>query len=403
MLAAWTVMLRGIRYRAGRSFVVFLLAALATTAAVLAPAYSRAAQQSVLADGLRGESSLTVGAGTGAQPIDEIRLAMNQVLAREPTLAGRLDEPVGAVDAPSGYGAARLAFREHVCDHLDIEGSCPAQPGQLLLSKGFAAAQHLAAGSRLTIRNKAFTVTGLYTPKNPNDGYWGRTVYTDALFTTAEDDLRTEKPSALNTRLEYPVARERIRLDDVPALRDGIKVLGDRLRGDELDVTTTLPDTLDGVDADQHAIARTAPVIAVPLVLLCFFVLFLLVASLTEERSAEIALAKLRGYPAGRAARFGLGEVLLLIAAATPVGLVAGLLLVQVAAGALLAAGTGVEVRWPVFAAAGIALVAAVAAAVLAGRHTLAEPVLDLLRRVPERAGWRAGLVEGAAVALAGA
>jgi len=116
MLAAWTVVLRGIRYRAGRSFVVFVLAALATTAAVLAPAYSRAAQQSVLADGLRGESSLTVGAGTGAQPIDEIRLAMNQVLAREPTLAGRLDEPVGAVDAPSGYGAARLAFREHVCD-----------------------------------------------------------------------------------------------------------------------------------------------------------------------------------------------------------------------------------------------------------------------------------------------
>jgi putative ABC transport system permease protein len=403
MLAAWTVMLRGIRYRAGRSLVVFLLAALATTAAVLAPAYSRAAQQSVLADGVREEASLIIGAGAGAQPIDEIRLATNQVLARQPTLAGRLDAPIGAVDTPSGIGVARLAFREHVCDHLDIKGTCPAQPGQLVLSKGFAAAQHLGPGSRLTIRNKGFTVTGLYTPKDPHDGYWGSTVYTDALFTTSEDDLRTEKPSALNTRLEYPVARDRIRLDDVPALRDGIKLLGDRLRGDELEVTTTLPDTLDGVDADQGAIARTAPVIAVPLVLLCFFVLFLLVASLTEERSAEIALAKLRGYPTGRAARFGLGEVLLLIAVATPVGLVAGLLLVQLAAGALLATGTNVEIRWPVFAAAGIALAAGVVAALLAGRHTLAQPVLDLLRRVPERTGWRAGLVEGAVVALAGA
>jgi putative ABC transport system permease protein len=272
-----------------------------------------------------------------------------------------------------------------------------------VLSKGFAAAQHLTAGSRLTVRNKVFTVTGLYTPKNANDAYWGSTVYTDALFTGAEDDLRTEKPAALNTRLEFPIARDRISLDDVSALRDGIKVLGDRLRGDELEVTTTLPDTLDGVDADQYAIARTAPVIAVPLVLLCFFVLFLLVASLTEERSAEIALAKLRGYPAGRAARFGLGEVLLLIAAATPAGLVAGLLLVQLAAGVLLAAGTGVEVRWPVFAAAGVALAAGVVAALLAGRHTLAQPVLDLLRRVPERTGWRAGIVEGGAVALAGA
>ncbi len=266
-----------------------------------------------------------------------------------------------------------------------------------------ATADKLASGSRLTIRNKTFTVTGIYTPKNPNEGYWGSTVYTDALFTNAEDDLRTEKPSSLNTRLEYPIARGQIRLDDLPALRDGIKVLGDRLRGDELEVTTTLPGTLDDIDADQHAISRTAPVIAVPLVLLCWFVLFLLVASLTEERSPEIALAKLRGYPAGRAARFGLGEVLLLIAAAAPVGLLAGLVLVQVAADLLLAAGTRVELRWPVFAAAGIAVAAGAVAALLAGRHTLAQPVLDLLRRVPERAGRRAGLVEGAVVALAGA
>src|SRR3569832_2329440 len=118
-------MLRGIRYRAGRSFVVFLLAALATPAAVLAPAYSRAAQQSVLADGLRTERSLVISAAAAAQPIDEIRLAMNQGLARQPTLAGRLQAPIGAVDAPSGIGVARLAFREHVCDHLDIEGACP--------------------------------------------------------------------------------------------------------------------------------------------------------------------------------------------------------------------------------------------------------------------------------------
>ena len=52
-MTAWSVMLRGIRYRPGRSLGVFLLALVATTAAVLAPAYSRAAQQSVLTDGLR--------------------------------------------------------------------------------------------------------------------------------------------------------------------------------------------------------------------------------------------------------------------------------------------------------------------------------------------------------------
>ena len=39
----------------------------------------------------------------------------------------------------------------------------------------------------------------------------------------------------------------------------------------------------------------------------------------------------------------------------------------------------------------------------LTGRRTLARPVLALLRRVPERVGWRAGVAEGAVVALAGA
>ena len=90
-------MLRGIRYRAGRSFVVFLLAVTATTAAVLAPAYSRAAQQSVLTDGLAAASTdatgLTVGAtGTADSAafmdLAEIRLA---VLGNRAGLIGAAD------------------------------------------------------------------------------------------------------------------------------------------------------------------------------------------------------------------------------------------------------------------------------------------------------------------------
>src|SRR3712207_9265280 len=95
-------MLRGVRYRAGRSLVVFLLALLATTAAVLAPVYSRAAQQSVLTDGLAAASldagALVVSArGTAAESeaafrdTDDIRLAVRQVLNTEPAVGDRLD------------------------------------------------------------------------------------------------------------------------------------------------------------------------------------------------------------------------------------------------------------------------------------------------------------------------
>ncbi|MEV4131364.1 FtsX-like permease family protein [Dactylosporangium sp. NPDC049742] len=428
-MTAWTVMLRGIRYRAGRSFVVFLLAVTATTAAVLAPAYSRAAQQSVLTDGLSAASTDATGLTAGAKgtadsaafkDLAEIRLAMNTALAKDQLLADRLDLPVAAIDTEVSFGDtnAKLAYRDNACYHLTIDGACPDDPGQIVVSKRTAAARDLKTGDHLTVRlgpatgghDKTFTISGLYTPTDADAAYWGRTSYfsasdstADALFSMTEDDLRLERTATLATRLEYPLRADRVRLDDVAGLRDGIQTLGDRLRGEELELTTTLPAVLRDIDADQASIGRTAPVIAVPLLLLCWFVLFLLVASLTEERAPEIALAKLRGYPSGRATRFGLGEVLLLIVAAVPAGIAAGLLLVQVAAGALLAEGVGVEVRWPVFAGAGLALAAGIAAAVLAGRQTLARPILGLLRRVPERGGWRAGIADGVVVALAAA
>ncbi|MFG2036684.1 FtsX-like permease family protein [Dactylosporangium sp. NPDC048998] len=432
-MTAWTVMLRGIRYRAGRSFVVFLLAVTATTAAVLAPAYSRAAQQSVLTDGLSTASTdatgLTVGAkGTADSAafmdLAEIRLAMNAALDKDRLLDERLDRPVAAIDTEVTYGgaSARLAFRQDVCAQLDLDGACPDNPGEVAVSRRTAAAHELKPGDQIAVhlgpegagRDKTFKITGLYAPKDANAAYWGRTAYfsagadgdgerADALFSLTEDDLRAEPSATLSTRLEYPLRADRVRLDDVAGLRESLQTLGDRMRGHELDVTTTLPAVLHDIDTDQSAIARTAPVIAVPLLLLCWFVLFLLVASLTEERAPEIALAKLRGYPSGRAARFGLGEVVLLTAAAVPVGLAAGLGLVQLAASALLAPGVGAEVRWQVFAAAGVAFAAGIVAAVLAARQTLSRPVLGLLRRVPERGGWRAGVTEGVVVAAAGA
>jgi hypothetical protein len=429
-------MLRGIRYRAGRSSVVFLLAMLATTAAVLAPAYSRAAQQSVLADGLAaasvGATTLTVGAkGTqesapaAFMATDDIRLAVNQALAKQADVAQRLGRPVGAVDTDVTFNGmvAKLGYRDQACGHLDITGKCPRDAGQILVSRRTAGAHNITTGAQLAVhlgnrtggRVRTFTVVGLYTPKQTQEGYWGGTVYfsgggaatedgerVDTIFTMTEDDVRADKSATLTTRLEYPFVVSDVTLDDAPGLRTGIAALTSRLRGSELAVTTSLPAALDAIAADQRAIGRTAPVIAVPLILLCWFVLFLIVASLVEERAAEIALAKLRGYPGGRAARFGLGEALLLIAVAAPVGLVAGLGVVQVVADLLLAPGVSVEPRWPVFAAAAVALAAGVLAAVLAGRRTLARPVLGLLRRVPERTGRRAGVAEGVVVALAG-
>lgn len=441
-MTAWGVVLRGIRYRAGRSLVVLLLATVATTAAVLVPAYSRAAAQSVLSDGLAAApttgTSITVYAeGTAAtapaahNATGDARAAVTAVLRRHPTLARLLDRPVGGVDTEAvvvGRSvplATRFAYRDNVCYRLRlVDGECFIEPGEVLVSERTASAHGIAVGDPLTLRLgdarspgrvHDFTVVGVYTPVDPTDPYWGATAYfgaggatdgaerIDAVFTGAEDDVRLDGEASVAMRLEYPLRTDAVRLDDVGPLRTEIGSFGLALRGAELDLRTALPATLDAIHADQQAVARTVPVIGVPLVLLCWFVLFLLVASLTEERGPEIALAKLRGFPAGRAARFGLGEVLLLIAVATPLGLAAGLAVVEATARLTLAEGTHAEVRWPVFAAAGVALAAGVLAVLLAGRRTLGRGVLALLRRVPARARWQAGVVEGLVVALAGA
>lgn len=440
-MTAWGVLLRGIRHRFGRSLVVLALAVVATTATVLVPAYSRAAEQSVLTDGLRAApvtgTSLAIGAeGTAAASpaahggTAEARDAVTAALRRHPTLAGLLDRPVGGIDTEALVTgrpvplATRFAYRDNACAHLRIvQGECFVEPGEVLVSER-AAAHGIAVGDALALRlggaqaraqSRGFTVVGIYAPKDTTEPYWGHTAYfgaggttdgaerIDAVFTSAEDDVARNGEASVGLWLEYPLRTGAVRLDDVGALRTELGSFGLALRAAELELDTALPATLDSVAADQQGIRRTVPVIAVPLVLLCWFVLFLLVASLTEERGAEIALAKLRGYPAGRAARFGLGEVLLLTALAAPLGVLAGLFVVEVAARLTLADTIHAEVRWPVFAAAGVALAATALAVLLAGRRILRRGVLGLLRRVPERARWQAGVADGLAVALAGA
>jgi hypothetical protein len=424
-----SVLLRGIRHRAGRSAVVALLAAVAVAAAVLAPGFARAAQQSVLTDRLAAAPAAAAGLGvaaagtaTGApaahQSSAAARTAIDAQLA--PPLAGALGAPVSGVDTDTAVTggseplAARLAWRGGVCGQLAITGDCPEEAGQVLVSARTAEQYGIAAGDVLTVElaevRLALDVVGTYAPRDPTAPYWGRTVYfvqggfdpasgaprVDALFTGGESDVQADPTAEVRLGLTYPLRPEAIRLDDVSRIRVPAGSA-------ELAVSTDLPAILAAVTTDQDTIGQLAPIAAVPLVLLAAFVLFLLVAGVTEDRGREIGLAKLRGFPAGRAAWFGLGEVLLLIVAAAPVGLALGLGVVELAARTALADGSHAELRWPVVAAAGAALAVTALAALLAGRGTLRRGALELLRRVPARSRWRAGLAEGAVVALAAA
>ncbi len=423
--------------------MVFLLAALATAAAVLAPAYSRAAQQSVLSDRLAAAPSNATGVQVRSDPApgetppiestEEAKLELHQILLRRSTLRERLDSPVGGSDVetvmtPRGTDGvlARLAYRDAACTHLTMTaGQCADANGTVIVSARSAAANKITVGQTLTPRGRLagatpsrhpLTVVGLYTPKDPADPYWGRGGYfaagapegesalprIDAVFVGDEDDLTL--PGALpSVYLDYRLRTADVGLDDVGALRSELAGFTTDINAAQMQISTALSSVLDDIDTETAALGRTVPVVAVPLVLVCWFVLFLLVAALADERSPELALAKLRGYSGRQAARFGRGEAWWLVGLAAPVGILAGVGVVEVAARTMLGPNVHVELRWPVFVAAAIGVAAALLAVRVASSRTVSQPVLALLRRVPERGRWRAGIVEGVILALAAA
>jgi hypothetical protein len=404
---------------------------------VLTPAYGRAAAQSVLTDGLRSAppsaAAVTVSAESSAagaqggsfdpaqQSTSEAKALVDNAFKKAPHLAAVLDKPITAVetDAVSDSFVARLAWRLGACSQLKINGSCAIDADQVIVSERSAADAGIKVGDQVTLRGgkgaaKKLQVVGLYTPKDPAAVYWGNSAYfahstlapeglprLDAIFTGTEDDVRLPGATAISVRLTYPLKAEALRLDDVPALRTELGALGLSLNASELQLETALLSIVDDAAKDQAVLGKSVPLIAVPLLVLAWVVLLLLVAALTEERSPELALARLRGFPTGRVSRFGLGETLVLVTLGAPVGAIAGLGLVELTCRAILAPGTNVELRWPVFAAAGAGLLATYAAAWLATRRTFAQGVLTLLRRVPQRARKRAGVIEAIAVTVA--
>ena len=173
-MGGWAVALRGIRYRPGRSLMVLLLATIAIAAAVLAPAYSRAAQQSVLTDRLAQAPADATGLQLRSDPVGgtpavwdstaDADLMARQLLAHHPTLAGRLERPVAGSDVDSvlSPGAdqvlARLTYRDDVCDHLTFTtGRCATQAGTVMLSARSAAEDHIGVGQKITPRGRTAT------------------------------------------------------------------------------------------------------------------------------------------------------------------------------------------------------------------------------------------------------
>jgi hypothetical protein len=188
-------------------------------------------------------------------------------------------------------------------------------------------------------------------------------------------------------------------LRDVPALRAAVVAATQSQDitspGPKTVAISGLPDYLDSLDPALAEVAAASFAVTAQLVLLAWFVLFLVVAATSEERSGEVALAKLRGMTPRATVAFGLAEPLLLLALAMPLGLLLAYLADLLLTSRFLAPGTTVSVEPVVLLALAVCFLGGAVAAGLAARSILSAPVLDQLRRT---GGTRARLVRSAAV-----
>ncbi|GAA1659693.1 hypothetical protein GCM10009765_06310 [Fodinicola feengrottensis] len=416
------------------------------TAAVVGPAYARAAEQSLLVSALRAAPASIVGIRVSSPYLplryvtagSEISIDAHSespaVVGSEVANAGAVDpllaKPVGGLEMVAGFTNAKselvattVVYRDGACAHLRIvAGTCDIDSG-VVISKRSAATTGMHVGSKLDLKGlktagspKSVPVTGLYEPVNPEEPYWLAQPYFDFRLVNLDRETTIQGvdavfggehllgglPGELTVVADVAMRVDQVRLDDIDRLLGKYAGVESTMKGSGYAVSEQLQTVVDPVTVGRRLVALSIPLVAAELVLIAWFVLMLVVSDATDVRGPEIALARLRGHRGRSVTAFGLAESLLLVLAAGPVGLLLGLLATELVARGLLASGIHVELRLPVWVVAGLALAGALVAAAIAGRRVLGLSVADLLRRVPARRhGLRAGIADGIVVALA--
>jgi hypothetical protein len=269
-------------------------------------------------------------------------------------------------------------------------------------------------------------IVGTYAPRDPHETFWFGHDYfeafpsTDALDTVDAVFVDRGESGALRSSTQatllwdYPLDPAAIRLEDVPRLRRDVAGLQRRYSTANAcgftcpeqqvnwRMSTDLTKVLDAAAHERNLVDRGTLLVTLQLALLAWLVLFEVVTDAVESRGNEIALAKLRGLRPWRTARFALGEPLVLLTIAMPIGLGLGWLAARLFSSAVLAPHTPVVLTWYSAAALGVGFAGAVVASIAASYRALSRSVLAQWRRTTRslRAS-RAGLLLDAVLSLA--
>ncbi|MFY1698309.1 ABC transporter permease [Solwaraspora sp. WMMA2101] len=437
-----------LRSRAGQTVALLVLTALAVTATTAAPWYAAAATRTVaqaaVADA--GPGQLAARA-TGRIELDAPDLDRDQVVdpttgdraaldaAGDDLLAQARDGGSALIGFPGAQASssmwntgtlaagefgltADLVHREQVCANLTITGSCPRDPGDVLVSSRTAERLGVDVGDRLTHQASrqaaiALTVTGTYQVTDPHSPYWAFGLLgTGAGTDDAEAESGDPVFATAGTLAAAPAATLSVDHHLIlpgAAFVDGVDVASELRRsaggGSGRWLTRTESAVLvDQITRHRQLVNLGVGVAAGQLLLLSWFALFFAVQHTAEHRRRDLGLVKLRGGARWRVWLLTIGQSGLPMLVGALVGLAAGLLCARLLAGAGPDPARLADAARLAVAAAGTAVAGALVAAIAADLRNARTGVVDLLRHVPARhRGWRADAVDLVAVAVAAA
>jgi putative ABC transport system permease protein len=414
--------LRGIWWRRGISLVVLVVATFVIAAAAGGPIFLRAAQESLLQDELRSWPAVASGLqveqvqGVGPRMVEglsaTVARAAEGLPAHRPQVGGIEMDGLVLDERDSLVATGKLVHREGVCEQVRLDrGRCPVAAGEAIISAPTALVVERGVGQRLRVRPfqparpggsiadvapQTLRVVGLYVPRDPDGLYWHSRGYVasqpyqpsegtriDAVITPAATFERLPDGTFARVVVDLALDPGRVRLAGLPALREGAERVRRRLdeRAPGAHVTTFLGNVLSAAAINRRALTVPVVFVIAQLLGLGWFVLYMMTANASAARSGEVALAKLRGFPPGAVLAFGLLEVLLLLVAAVPLGVLAGRAGIGLVSTARLLPGTPVAIPPGALAGAGVAFVGVVGAALLSGAQALRRTVPELARR----------------------
>lgn len=435
--------LRALWFRRGLSAAILLVAMVTTTVAATGPFYARAAGESILRDRLLTAAPEAVGLR-----LQEVTRVDDDPLGRINQDAARAGLPIGYPSRIPGYQLSatfvalrsgsspdvdsRLTYREGVCAHLVlVAGRCPSGAGEAAVSDRTSTGLRWRVGTRLQsdklevdALNPQFSdrapkavlaVVGVYRPRSETERYWFGQDFFDAHPAKFDepntvDSIFVDRSTFESLHgvigravLDLPLDPAGVRLANEVTLRTEVAhLLGWLRQHDEgVELLTSLPATLDAVAHDRQLLGVSTLLVTLQLALLAWLVLHLIVASASEVRGSEVALAKLRGHGPFSTIRFGLLEPVLLLCIAVPFGIVLADLAVRVLSRLVLVPGTPVVLRLPPVLAAVAALAGGIVAAALAARRTLTRPILEQWRRTGHEEVRGLTIIDGVVAALA--